>query len=216
MFLPEGFPDSVSADYVNYQLWDTLQGFLGYLRNIILSMAYLKGMGVGASSVESTLMGAMYVTIVRDTTGVVSGLLAGIPYLTKCFSSKYQLKKWRMVSEVLRVVAGFHQIYASYNSIGTEFILHQIVIVSIQTSAGVMEVQTRSALITHFAKKNNIADCAAKEGNQDRGIKVFGIPLAIMLIHCVCDNMTVLWGTYICIVVMQTIFNMMAIRALNI
>ena len=27
VFLPEGFPDSVSDDYVNYQIWDTLQAF---------------------------------------------------------------------------------------------------------------------------------------------------------------------------------------------
>jgi len=216
MFLPEGFPHSVSKDYLNYQIWDTLQGFLGYLRNILLAMAYLKGMGVGTSNVESTLMGAMYVTVVRDTTGVVSGLLAGMPYLTREFSSKQSLKKWRMTSEVLRVIAGFLQIYAAYYSTGSTFILNQIVVVSMQTAAGVMEVQTRSALITHFAKSNNISDCAAKEGNQDRGIKVFGIPLAIILIQYVCNDMTSLWITYICIVVLQTMFNLMAVSALNI
>jgi hypothetical protein len=25
IFLPQGYPDSVSPDYLNYQLWDTLQ-----------------------------------------------------------------------------------------------------------------------------------------------------------------------------------------------
>lgn len=27
IFLPHGFPDSVSEDYVNYQIWDTIQAF---------------------------------------------------------------------------------------------------------------------------------------------------------------------------------------------
>lgn len=27
VFLPQGFPDSVTEDYVEYQLWDTLQAF---------------------------------------------------------------------------------------------------------------------------------------------------------------------------------------------
>lgn len=39
VFLPEGYPDSVSRDYLQYQLWDTLQGFLQYLRGIILGFA---------------------------------------------------------------------------------------------------------------------------------------------------------------------------------
>jgi len=216
MFLPEGFPESVSADYLEYQIWDTLQGFLGYLRNIILSMAYLKGMGIGAHNIESTLVGAMYITILRDTTSVVAGLASGIPSLTKTFSDKKNLKKWRMVSEILRVIAGLIQIYAAYYSTGTLFILQQVLIVSIQTSASVMEVQTRSALITHFARKNNIADCAAKEGNQDRGIKVFGIPLAIILIRNVNNSLVILWSTYGIIVVLQTVFNILAIKALKI
>jgi len=216
MFLPEGFPDSVSADYLEYQIWDTLQGFLGYLRNIILSMAYLKGMGIGTQNIESTLIGAMYITIVRDTTSVVAGLASGMPILTKRFSDKKNLKKWRMVSEILRVLAGFVQIYAAYYSTGTLFVLQQVLIVSIQTSASVMEVQTRSALITHFARKNNVADCAAKEGNQDRGIKVFGIPLAIILIRNVNNSLVLLWSTYGVIVILQTLFNVLAVRALKI
>ena len=179
-------------------------------------MAYLKGMGIGTQNIESTLIGAMYITIVRDTTSVVAGLASGMPILTKRFSDKKNLKKWRMVSEILRVLAGFVQIYAAYYSTGTLFVLQQVLIVSIQTSASVMEVQTRSALITHFARKNNVADCAAKEGNQDRGIKVFGIPLAIILIRNVNNSLVLLWSTYGVIVILQTLFNVLAVRALKI
>lgn len=27
LFLPQGYPDSVSEDYINYQFWDTIQAF---------------------------------------------------------------------------------------------------------------------------------------------------------------------------------------------
>lgn len=27
IFLPQGYPDSVSADYIHYQIWDTVQAF---------------------------------------------------------------------------------------------------------------------------------------------------------------------------------------------
>lgn len=31
IFLPRGYPDSVTPDYANYQLWDTLQAFCSYV-----------------------------------------------------------------------------------------------------------------------------------------------------------------------------------------
>lgn len=31
VFLPQGFPDSVTEDYVEYQIWDTLQAFCSSL-----------------------------------------------------------------------------------------------------------------------------------------------------------------------------------------
>ena len=33
VFLPEGFPDSVSSDYLEYQAWDTLQVRVFYVAN---------------------------------------------------------------------------------------------------------------------------------------------------------------------------------------
>lgn len=27
VFLPQGYPDSVSEDYIHYQIWDTVQAF---------------------------------------------------------------------------------------------------------------------------------------------------------------------------------------------
>lgn len=52
----------------------------------------------------------------------------------------------------------------------------------VNSTAGVISGQTRNALVTHFATADNIPDCAAKEGNQDRGIKVFGIALALYVL----------------------------------
>jgi len=44
------------------------------------------------------------------------------------------------------------------------------IVVAFSTVAGVMGLQTRSSLVSHFAKSNNIPDCSAKEGNQERGV----------------------------------------------
>jgi len=43
LFLPRGYPQSVSDDYFQYQVWDTLQGFCDYLKGILLTLSFLKG-----------------------------------------------------------------------------------------------------------------------------------------------------------------------------
>ncbi|KAG2451206.1 hypothetical protein HYH02_003813 [Chlamydomonas schloesseri] len=46
-FLPEGFPESVSPDYLSFQAWDTVQALSSYVRGMLTSAAILRGVGVG-------------------------------------------------------------------------------------------------------------------------------------------------------------------------
>ena len=213
LFLPRDFPSSVSADYVPYQLWDTLQGFLGYLKGIILTFSFLKGLGVGNQ--DGSIQAAMVITIMRDSTGVVSGLLVGMPTFTKYFEDPNQFKKWRLISEFIRIVAGFIELYAVLCS---HFVFMVLVCTAttLNTAAGVMGNLTRASLITHFAVKDNISDCAAKEGNQDRGVKIFGIPLAFCFLSILGDNPYFAFYSYIFVVICQFLCNVLAVRALQI
>jgi len=212
MFLPEGYPDSVSGDYLEYQIWDTLQGFLGYLRGIILGMSYLKGMGVGSAT--SSITNAMFILLTRDSVGVVSGLAIGVPTFTVPFSDLQRLRHYRIASEVIRIAAGGLEIYASVHS-REWFLQLSCIIVMLNTVAGVMATQTRSALVTHFACKNNVADCAAKEANQDRGVKVVGIPLAVLLLAHLGDDIQAIMTVYTMLVALQLVCNVLAVRALR-
>lgn len=47
LFLPQGYPDSVSEDYINYQLWDTIQAFcstINGMSNDVFILMYLYSM----------------------------------------------------------------------------------------------------------------------------------------------------------------------------
>ena len=212
VFLPAGYPSSVSRDYLSYQIWDTAQGFLGYLKGILLSLSFLRGMGVGQES--SSLSRAMQISLVRDSVGVISGLVVGIPPVTNAFSEKASLRTYRVVSEVLRLVAGLLEIYASVYS--REYFLHlSCLIVVLNTVATVMATQTRASLVTHFACTDNVSDCAAKEGNQERGIKVFGIPLAVLLLQWLGEDIQNVMNWYAVLVILQLICNILAVRALD-
>lgn len=47
VFLPQGYPESVSDDYIEYQLWDSIQAFASSITNTLATHAVLKGVGVG-------------------------------------------------------------------------------------------------------------------------------------------------------------------------
>jgi hypothetical protein len=213
MFVPIGFPHSVSKDYVPYQFWDTIQGFIGYLKSIILTLAFLKGLGVGQQG--STIADAMTIWIARDTTGVLAGLIIGMPTFTKMFSQRSMYKHWRILSEIIRTFTGFVEIYIScYDR--SLYLPVTCVLVVFDTLANIMSSQASSALITHFARMDNIADCKAKEGNQDRGVKLFGIPLAALILDRLRDNVAYMFILYIILVALQFVCNVLAVYSLQI
>lgn len=58
MFLPEGFPKSVSADYVPYQIFDSIQALASSFTGTLSTKAILQGVGVGnheATAAAATL-----------------------------------------------------------------------------------------------------------------------------------------------------------------
>lgn len=57
-FIPEGFPGSVTPDYVPFQVWDSLQGLSTYIRSMLSTQALLSAIGVGEKS--ATVIGATF------------------------------------------------------------------------------------------------------------------------------------------------------------
>lgn len=72
-FVPEGFPGSVTPDYVPFQMWDTLQGLSTYIRAMLSTQALLGAIGVGEQS--ATVIGATFQWFLRDLTGMLGGIL---------------------------------------------------------------------------------------------------------------------------------------------
>jgi hypothetical protein len=72
-FLPQGYPDTVSSDYLHYQLWDTLQAFCSSITGMLATLAILKGVGVGDSS--ATPLAAALTWMLKDGTSMVSRII---------------------------------------------------------------------------------------------------------------------------------------------
>ena len=47
LFLPIDYPNSVTPDYLSFQIYDTIQAVSSYLRGLLCTQALLTGLGVG-------------------------------------------------------------------------------------------------------------------------------------------------------------------------
>jgi hypothetical protein len=63
-FLPEGYPHSVSKDYLSYQIWDSIQALCSSLTGTLATRAILVGAGVGEAEADPTAAAVQYVNII--------------------------------------------------------------------------------------------------------------------------------------------------------
>ncbi|EFJ38684.1 hypothetical protein SELMODRAFT_402795 [Selaginella moellendorffii] len=100
-FLPEGYPSSVSSDYLAFQTWDTLQGLSTYIRSMLSTQALLSGIGVGAAT--ATAIGATFQWFLRDLTGMVGGIVFT---LYQGSNLDNRAKQWRLAADFMNDIAG--------------------------------------------------------------------------------------------------------------
>jgi len=74
--LPRGYPVSVADEYMEYQLWDTLQVMMADLRSIVISQAGLLGLGVG--SADASPLGVVHTDAAVEVLGTLLGLMSGM------------------------------------------------------------------------------------------------------------------------------------------
>ncbi|CAL5428682.1 unnamed protein product [Camellia sinensis] len=95
-FVPEGFPSSVTPDYLPFQIWDSLQGLSTYVRTMLSTQALLSAIGVGEKS--ATVIGATFQWFMRDLTGMLGGILFTFYQGSNLDSNA---KMWRMLMDLV-------------------------------------------------------------------------------------------------------------------
>ncbi|KAL4026062.1 hypothetical protein IC575_014483 [Cucumis melo] len=76
LMLPEGFPDSVTSDYLEYSLWRGVQGIASQVSGVLATQALLYAVGLGKGAIPTA---AAVNWVLKD----------GFGYLSKIFLSKY-------------------------------------------------------------------------------------------------------------------------------
>ncbi|XP_067089303.1 RUS1 family protein C16orf58 homolog [Osmerus mordax] len=206
VFLPQGYPDSVSQDYLQYQFWDTLQAFASSLSGTLATQASLRGIGVGNQ--EATVAAATITWLLRDGTGMLGRILFAWHKGNKLDS---EAKKWRLFADVLNDIAMFMEILAPiFRPCFTVIVCTAGVFKSV---VGVAGGATRAALTMHQARRDNMADISAKDGSQETLVNLAGLLISLGLIPLVTDNPLLTFILFSVFTILHLFANYKAVRS---
>ncbi|CAD5217062.1 unnamed protein product [Bursaphelenchus xylophilus] len=209
IFLPSGYPSSVTDDYLAYQFWDTVQAMASSLTGVLSTAAILKGAGVGDQS--ATVLSAALSWILKDGAGMIGRIIFAWSYGTFLDSDS---KRWRLMADLLNDVSFFVDILA-----GTFPPSYFVVIVCLsslmRSIVGVAGGATRMAIIRHQARRENLADVAAKDGSQETLVGLFSLVLSLLMLPMVENNKALVWILFVLLTITHLIANYKAVSVLE-
>eukprot|EP00049_Salpingoeca_infusionum_P010877 m.187334 g.187334 ORF g.187334 m.187334 type:complete len:454 (+) comp14773_c0_seq14:108-1469(+) len=210
VFLPEGYPSSVSDDYAAYQVWDTLQAFCSSIMGTLSTHAVLKGVGVGDAG--ASVAAATFTHLLRNASGMVTSI--AFAWL-KGTQLDYNAKQWRLVADILNDVALVLELVSAI--LPKHVFLFVVTLASMSRAVvGVAGGATRAALTRHQARANNMADVSAKDGSQETVVNLVALFVSMAIIPYVTASQGVTWTLFTCAVALHLICNYRALRSLHV
>eukprot|EP00672_Neobodo_designis_P000481 CAMPEP_0174884336 /NCGR_PEP_ID=MMETSP1114-20130205/85716_1 /TAXON_ID=312471 /ORGANISM="Neobodo designis, Strain CCAP 1951/1" /LENGTH=307 /DNA_ID=CAMNT_0016119739 /DNA_START=48 /DNA_END=968 /DNA_ORIENTATION=- len=174
MFLPEGYPDSVSPDYTAYQVCDTMQALCSSVTGTLSTRAILKGVGVGEEA-EATALGGLAQWVLRDGVGMV-GRIAFASSISSDLD--HDAKRWRLAADVTNDIGLALEVVSSH--LPPHLFLAIVCLANLfKAVTCVAGGATRASLTQHFAVRQNTADVAAKDGSQETAVNLAGMFLGM-------------------------------------
>ncbi|XVE99959.1 hypothetical protein REPUB_Repub03eG0244900 [Reevesia pubescens] len=172
LLLPEGFPDSVTCDYLDYSLWRGVQGVASQISGVLATQALLYAVGLGKGAIPTA---AAINWVLED----------GIGYLSKITLSKYgrhfdvNPKGWRLFADLLgNATFGLEMLTPAFPHL---FVLIGATSGAGRSAAALIQAATRSCFCACFAVQMNFAEVIAKGEAQGMVSKFIGIALGIAL-----------------------------------
>ncbi|KAG2329870.1 hypothetical protein Bca52824_001050 [Brassica carinata] len=174
--LPEGYPNSVTSDYLDYSLWRGVQGIASQISGVLATQSLLYAVGLGKGAIPTA---AAINWVLKD----------GIGYLSKIMLSKYgrhfdvHPKGWRLFADLLENAAfGMEML--------TPLFPHFFVMIGAAAGAGrsaaaLIQAATKSCFNAGFASQRNFAEVIAKGEAQGMVSKSMGILLGIVVANSI-------------------------------
>ncbi|KAF9878209.1 duf647 domain-containing protein [Colletotrichum karsti] len=178
-FLPIGYPDSVTPDYLGYQTYDSLQAFFSTITSLLANRAILQGLGVGDANSSATY--ALLLTILKDGISRVA---------TIAFAYRFGLviepecKKYRFLADIFNDSAFFLDLFSPLFGTWTK-IFAIVAAEALRAMCGVAAGASKAALSKHFARRNNLSELNAKESSQETAVGLVGLIVGSIVVRYV-------------------------------
>ncbi|KAK2012072.1 DUF647-domain-containing protein [Colletotrichum eremochloae] len=178
-FLPIGYPDSVTPDYLGYQTFDSLQAFFSTITGLLSNRAILQGLGVGDPNSSATY--ALLLTILKDGVSRVA---------TIAFAYRFGLviepecKRYRFLADIFNDSAFFLNLFSPYFDPWTK-VGALVLAEALGAMCGVAAGASKAALSKHFARRNNLSELNAKEASQETAVGLVGLLVGSVVVRFV-------------------------------
>ncbi|QQK41702.1 RUS1 family protein-like protein [Penicillium digitatum] len=209
VFLPSGYPQSVSDDYLPYQIFDSLQAFCSSIAGLLSSRAVLQGVGVGNASASPT--SALLLQILQD----ISGRIATI-----CFAHRVgtalepECKTYRLAADVFNDIAMILDCLSPGVPAGPARVIVLSTAGVLRALCGVAGGSSKASLSAHFAKWGNLAELNAKDSSQETVISLFGMLVGSVVISHITSFSTT-WLVLLFLLALHLSMNYAAVRAVR-
>ncbi|KAK7747566.1 hypothetical protein SLS62_009065 [Diatrype stigma] len=237
VFLPAGYPHTVTPDYTPYQIYDSLQAFSSTIAGLLSSRAVLQGFGVGDSSSSATA--AVLLTVLQESTGRLATIL---------FAHRFgqaiepECKRYRFLADVLNDGAlaldvltpailssslsfSFFSTSTSAStatSIDQHYYARALALCAsgiLRALCGVAAGAAKASLSAHFARGGghgggNLAELNAKDGSQETVISLLGMLAGSVFVRAVTGTYAV-WLSTAVLVAVHLATNYAAVRAVE-
>eukprot|EP01083_Nonionella_stella_P004558 13201_1 len=208
ILLPEGYPDSVTKDYLQFQIYDTLQAVCSYLRGILATQAILVGVGVGDAEASATSAALQWV--VRDLFAMLGSVIFAW-HSASSFGS--DVKRWRLFADFMNDLGIFLELCVSI--FPQHFLLLACLGNLCKAMCGVSSGATRAALSQHFAKHKNISDITVKENIQETIVTMIGLSMGMLFSNWLDGSSRGTWATFFFLTFVHMWANYRAVSALS-
>uniref|UniRef100_A0A0K0G100 UPF0420 protein C16orf58 (inferred by orthology to a human protein) n=1 Tax=Strongyloides venezuelensis TaxID=75913 RepID=A0A0K0G100_STRVS len=210
VFLPKGYPNSVSKDYLEYQIWDSLQAFASSMNGALATQAVLKGVGVGNEN--ATALAATLTWLLKDGSGMIGRILFAWKKGTDL--DRYS-KTWRLLADILNDVSFFIDILSPLITFYPIFFSLLCLSSILRSIVGVAGGVTRTVVVQHQAIKDNIADVAAKDGSQETLLNLLSLISSLVLLPLVHENQILILISFIVLTFIHLYSNYRAVKSLK-
>jgi len=209
VFLPVGFPHSVSEDYVTYQVWDSAQALCSSIMSALSANSVFKGIGVGDEGASA--LSATTNWILRQGLGKCASISFAYQAGSKMGADS---KRYRLLADIVNDIALTVNLISAF----LPYTIRPYVYAVSSTCWSIVGIAgscTRTALTIHQARANNAADVQAKDQSQETLVELVGLVLSYVIVSVIGDSPTLVLSLFVAFMAMHLTCNFKAVKSVK-